>query len=252
MKNALQILIVDDDEMIGKTLKDIFTVKGFSANVVHNGNDAIAALENNQYHLVLSDIKMPGLNGVELYREIKARQPNLPVVLMTAYATTSLIQEGLDEGVIAVLKKPLDLDLVLKFLDYLKRELSIVIVDDDPNFCKTLGDILQTREFNVHPINDPQDIQTKLTDKGLIVLLDMKLNGKTGLDVLYDIRQTYPNLPVILITGHKDETSIALQTALDIGAYTYFYKPLEIDKLLQTLVKIRHEEMGRMLRQKAD
>ena len=251
MDKSLRILVVDDNEMMSKTLKDILKIKGHVAEVAHTGTEALKKLEQNNFACVLSDIKMPGLNGVDLFREIKTRQPDIPVVLMTAYATTNLIQEGLDEGVVAVLKKPLDLDLLLKFLDYLKQERSVIIVDDDPEFSKTLADILQTRDFSVIQIIDPYYVMENLKSDNPIVLLDMKLNGQNGLDILYQIRKQYPQMPVILVTGYRDEVSNAIETAMKINAYTCFYKPLQIEKLLETLTKIHHENLGRVLGQQA-
>ena len=107
MADTLHILIVDDNQMMVKTLQDILQIKGYQAEVAHSGPEALEKIEETTFDCVLSDIKMPDVNGVELYRAIKAHQPDLPVVLMTAYATDKLIEEGLQEGVIAVLTKPL-------------------------------------------------------------------------------------------------------------------------------------------------
>ena len=90
---------------------------------------------------------MPEMDGVELYRAIKRIQPHIPVVLMTAYATDDRIDEGLQEGALACLTKPLDIEALLRFFSLLHRDRSVVIVDDDPAFCKTLGDILRQQKF---------------------------------------------------------------------------------------------------------
>ena len=145
MNEKLHILIVDDDRMMAKTLRDILRVKGHEAEVVYSGPEALKKLAGNSFDCILSDIKMPEVNGVELYRAIKARQPDLPVVLMTAYSTDKLVKEGLEEGAIAALTKPLDINALLSFFSALHKEQSVTIVDEDPWFCKTLGDILRAR-----------------------------------------------------------------------------------------------------------
>ena len=61
------------------------------------------------------------MDGVELYRAIKARQPDLPMVLMTAYSTNKLVKEGLEEGAIAALTKPLDINALLAIFSSLHR-----------------------------------------------------------------------------------------------------------------------------------
>ena len=247
MNEPLRVLIVDDNEMMVKTLQDILKIKGFQVEVAYSGPQALEKVIESPFDCVLSDVRMPELNGVELHRAVKTQQPNLPVVLMTAYATDKLVQEGLAEGVVAVLNKPLDVSLVLKFLSYLSLERSIVIIDDDPNFGQTLGDVLQIQNFSVAHITQPNNVVDKIGEAGQVVLLDMKLNGKSGLDVLREIRQAYPHMPVILVTGYREEMATAVEAALAINAFTCFYKPFRIDQLLQTLNRIHHLELGRLL-----
>jgi len=190
---------------------------------------------------------MPEMNGVELYRAIKARQPDLTVVLMTAYSTDRLVNEGLEEGAVAVLTKPLDINTLLSFFSSLGQERSIVIVDDDPKFARTLGDILRARGFAVTQITDPHDVVERVRPNGQTVLLDMKLNDIGGLEVLEEIRAQHPCLPVVLVTGYRQEMAPAIEAALKIGAYTCLYKPFQIEELSQLLAEIRRQELGRIL-----
>ena len=129
MSETLRILVVDDGPSMAKTLVDIFKVKGYQAEAAHSGPEALAKMTQAHFDCVLSDVKMPGINGVELYRAIKARQPDLPVVLMTAYSTDSLVKEGLEEGVIAALTKPLEIEELFQLLTKVRRqELGRVLV----------------------------------------------------------------------------------------------------------------------------
>ncbi len=247
MNEKLHILVVDDDPSMAKTLVDIFRAKGYEAEAAHSGSKALARMAEISFDCVLSDVKMPGLNGVELYRAIKARQPNLPLVLMTAYSSDRLVEEGLEEGAIAALTKPLDINSLLSFFSALSRECSIVIVDDDPAFCKTLGDILRVRGFVVTPVTDPRGVVEMVGMNGEVVLLDMKLNDTNGLKVLQEIRKQHPHLPVVLVTGYREEMAQAIEAALKIGAYACLYKPLEIEQLFQLLADIRRRELSRVL-----
>ncbi len=247
MSENLRVLIVDDDRRMAKTLKDIFNVKGYGAEVAHSGPEALEKMAESHFDCVLTDIKMPEMNGVDLYKSIKQTQPDIPVVLMTAYSTDKLVKEGLQEGAIAALSKPLDIEALLSFLSTLRKDRSIVIVDDDPNFCKTLGDILQARGFAVTQITDPYDVVGKIQPDAQILLLDMKLNGINGLDLLKEIRSQHPNLPVILVTGYRDEMGEAIKAALKISAYTCLYKPLQIEELLQFLNEIHHCGLAKAL-----
>lgn len=249
MSEQLRVLIVDDNEMMVKTLRDILKLKGYFTEMAYSGPEALAKIEQSIFDCVISDIKMPEVNGVDLFRAIKQQQPTLPVVLMTAYATDKLVQEGLSEGVIAVLNKPINISQLLNFLSLLSQEHSVVVVDDDPDFCQTLGNILQAKGYAVTPMTDPEGLMEKLADQGQTVLLDMKLRNSTGLDVLRQIRQKYPALDVVIITGYPEEYEPAVKIALEISAYTCFYKPLQIEPLLQTLDQLHRRELSRVLGQ---
>ena len=247
MSEKLHVLIVDDDRRMTKTLTDILTVKGFDTEAAHSGPEALDKVKRIPFDCVITDIKMPEMDGVELYRAIKKVKSEIPVVLMTAYSTDKLVKEGLEEGVIATLSKPLDINLLLGFFSALKRERSIVIIDDDLKFCKTLGDILQERGFSVTEVTDPDSFMEKLKSDSQVVLLDMKLNGISGLDVLKEIREQYPELPVILVTGYRKEMTKSIENGLNISAFTCLYKPFQIDELLEVLNKVKKNELATVL-----
>jgi CheY-like chemotaxis protein len=191
---------------------------------------------------------MPDMDGVELHRRLRLAQPGLPVLLMTAYAADSLIHQGLDEGVVGVFEKPLDINYLLGFFTSLAKHHTIVIVDDDPVFCKTLGDILQQRGFKVAQITDPHIEVEQMTSGAQVILLDMKLNHVGGLEVLKGIRSRHSNLPVLLVTGYRQEMSTAIQDALAINAYACLYKPLEIPALLQTLAGLQLKHLRKVIK----
>jgi len=247
MSKELSILIVDDDRRMARTVGDILKVKGYQAETAFSGAEALGKIKETHFDCVLTDVKMPGINGVELYQAIKKIYHHLAVVLMTAYSSDALIKEGLKEGILAALTKPLDINLLLSFFSSLRREQSIIIVDDDLNFSKTLAGILKERGFQVTEVPDPRNLADKLEPEGEVVLLDMKLNDLEGLEVLKEIRKLYPCLPVILVTGYREEMAKAIEAALEISAYACLYKPFQIDELIQLLSQIQHWQWARVL-----
>ena len=80
-----------------------------------------------------------------------------------------------------------------------------------------------------------------------LVLLDLKLSDADSIQILKYIKLKYPDLPVIIITGYKNEMSEAINTALSLGAYTCLYKPLEIDKLIQQINEINKSHLKHLL-----
>lgn len=253
MSERLRILIVDDDRRMAGTLVDILRAKDYEAEAAYSGREALDKLKESRaegatpFGCVLTDVKMPEMNGTELHSAIKAIDPDLPVVLMTAYVANALIDEAIDSGAVASLSKPLDIHMLLSFFSTLSRECSILVVDDDPAFCKTMGDVLRNKGFAVVEVVDANDWEENVEPEGQIVLLDMKLNGVNGLDILKQMREKHPGLPVILVTGHRQEMGSLIEAALGISAYACLYKPLEIDKLLGLLAGLRRQELGRIL-----
>ena len=113
----MSILIVDDNHNICVTLADIFSAKGYEVETAISGKEAFTIFQNEHIDFVLTDIKMPEMNGVELFRALKDIRADIPVVLMTAYANDVLVQEGLKEGALVVLNKPLDIDNLLLHIE---------------------------------------------------------------------------------------------------------------------------------------
>jgi CheY-like chemotaxis protein len=248
MKPNLRILVVDDDQRMTHTLSDILGLMGYQVTQAHSAAMALDLVRSQLWDCVLSDVRMPGMDGVQLNAQIHHLQPGLPVLLMTAYASEELIRSGLEEGVVGVLNKPLDINHLLAFFHSLGKHRMIAIVDDDPVFCKTLGDILIQRGFNVRQITNPDMDVEQVTDGAQTILLDLKLDGVNGLDVLKNIRSHYPDLPVLLVTGYKQELSEIIRAGVEISAHTVFYKPLEIPELLQKLTEIHVQQLRQILK----
>lgn len=247
MNPKYRILIVDDDKRMTRTLADILNMAGYEAVEASSGPQALELVRTQPFDCVLTDVRMPEMDGVEFHHQLRQFQPGLPVVLMTAYAADEIIRKGLEEGVVGVLNKPLDISQLLAFFGSLIKHRTIAIVDDDPMFCKTLSDILSQRGFKVTLVTNPHADVELMAAESQVVLLDMKLNNINGLDVLRNIRNRYSSLPVVLITGYRQEMAETIRAALEINAYTCLYKPLAIPELLETLSRIQLERLRYML-----
>jgi CheY-like chemotaxis protein len=126
MKETAIILVVDDNPSMAKTLMDIMSVKGFEIHAAYSGMEALAILQSQPIDILLTDVVMPDMNGVELYRKTRKAFPKLTTILMTAYAADDIIHQGLEEGIKTVLTKPLDIDFLLTLFSAYKR----LIVED--------------------------------------------------------------------------------------------------------------------------
>lgn len=244
----MKILVVDDDLRIVKTTCDILKIKGHEASAAHSGEEGVEMVRSDRPDCVLMDIKMPGINGVEAMQQMQEIAPNLPIVLVSAYATDEIIAEAKRSGAYAVLSKPLNFPMILAFLSLLRKEESILVVDDDPNFCKTLKDILTLRGFRVKTESEPQKVIGHLEDGyQLAVVLDLKLGEVNGTEVLKEVRAKYPTKPVVLVTGYRQAMGDSIEKGRTIGAYTCLYKPLEMNDLFQVIEDIRIKKLQNLL-----
>lgn len=117
----INILVVDDDRRMVKTMCDILRVKGYHASPAHSGEEAVESVREEPFDCVLMDINMPGIDGVEALRMMKGMAPELPVVLMSANATVAQTEEANRHGALAVLCKPVNFQSILSFLAQLPR-----------------------------------------------------------------------------------------------------------------------------------
>ena len=102
------VLVVDDDVAVAEVLGAQLRQAGFSSRVVHSGAAALEALEARPFSVVLSDLRMPGMDGHALMREIAARWPELPVVILTAHGTVASAVEAMKAGAADYLQKPFE------------------------------------------------------------------------------------------------------------------------------------------------
>jgi CheY-like chemotaxis protein len=107
------ILVVDDHPSVAITLADILDAKGFKVYSAISGEEALKILEEHPVDILLTDVRMPDMDGVMLNREVRKSYPNVTTYFMTAYAADELIQQGMKEGIKTVLSKPLDIDLIV-------------------------------------------------------------------------------------------------------------------------------------------
>jgi DNA-binding NtrC family response regulator len=247
MNETLRVLVVDDEPSMASTLADILGMQGYQTIQAHSAEAALELAHKFEFFCVISDIVMPGMNGAELCAALHQIQPDLPVVLMTAYASEELTAHGMEMGALAVLDKPLDLSQVLNFLALLSETQLIAIVDDDQVFCRTLGDILSQRGYTVKVIIDAYQALSSIDGEEQVILLDMKLKSVDGHEVLQRIRQRYPKLPVLLVTAFGREMATAIEKALDINAYACLYKPLVMSELFNALAEIRSRQLKKAL-----
>lgn len=111
--NAMRkVLVVDDDPVVSKSFDRVLTRKGYLVVSAENGLDALNKLAQADYEAVFTDIKMPGMDGIEVAQQVRARQPWTPVVIITGYGSAEHEARAEAAGVRGFLRKPLSPDMI--------------------------------------------------------------------------------------------------------------------------------------------
>jgi two-component system response regulator HydG len=142
-----KILVVDDEQSHRLMLKAILTREGYAVSEADDGSSAVQAVEKESFDLILMDIRMGDMDGIEALRRIKKTSPSIPVIMMTAYASLKTAVEALKSGAYDYLTKPLDAEelkiLVRKALEYYRLHQENVLLKerlaDRFDFSRILG-----------------------------------------------------------------------------------------------------------------
>jgi len=114
--DPLSILVVDDEASICLLLRDVLTRFGHRVETCQDGNKALELAGEQDFDLMLLDIRMPGMGGLEALRNLRGLRPNTTFVMITGYAQTDVMEECLRSGAAACLSKPFSISQVVKVL----------------------------------------------------------------------------------------------------------------------------------------
>ena len=122
--DAIQVLLVDDEVEFLETLIKRMKKRNVDITGVKSGEEALMALDQNQVDVVILDVRMPGMDGIETLKEIKKRYPLIEVIMLTGHASVEVAVQGMELGAFDYLMKPMNIDeLLYKVEDAHKNKL---------------------------------------------------------------------------------------------------------------------------------
>jgi len=234
------ILVVDDLKSMRMTLGGILEDEGHNVVLAENGYQAIEAAKQVPFDLVFMDIKMPGINGVQAFRELKKVNPQAAVIMMTAYSVEDLIKEALEEGAYAVGYKPFDIEHIASIIESALRKTLILVVDDYFADRETLKAILEERDYRVVTAESGAEALVRVKEKHFdVIFLDIRLPDIDGTQIFEQVKAIDPQVAVIMMTGYSEEELV--RRAISQGAYTCIYKPFNVEKILTLVGEIAQQ-----------
>jgi CheY-like chemotaxis protein len=236
------ILVVDDDVDTCRNLSDILTDLGYRVDTAHDGFSALEKVRQRSYDVCLLDLKMPGMDGVTLYREIRKVQASAVALVVTAFASPDVAEQALAAGAWQVLPKPVDFPRLLGLLKAALDQPLVMVIDDDADLCNNLWDLLRDQGYRVGLAHGEREAAERLAGQEFrVVLIDMKLPEGDGASLFRLVRQANPTARTMLITGHAKELDSQVRKVLNEGADAVCYKPFDVPNLLATLQQLSNE-----------
>jgi two-component system response regulator HydG len=235
-----RLLVVDDDKQMVRTLVDVVRLHGWEADGAYSGEEAVDAVRERDYAVVLMDVRMTGINGLEAFKAMKAVRQGVRVILMTAYTATEILAEAEREGALRILSKPVVLAGLIEVLTQATAESRcVLVVDDDAAFLQTLRKVLEQNGYATFTARNLGDALEMLesTSPGAVVL-DLRLDGITAPETVLAIKHVSPSVALILCSGYGaalDETTSLMSPRL---IHASLHKPFAPNALLEILNEV--------------
>ena len=231
------MLVVDDDRQMVRTLCDVLRRQGWSPEPAYSGEEAVAATRRRRHQAVLMDIRMSGIDGVEAFRAIREAQPEVPVILMTAYSAQGLLTEAERLGVLHILAKPFPLPELLTLLSRAAEEgESVLVVDDDPEFLKTLCRLVEERGHRaLHAQTLEEALETLERREPDVIVLDLKLDGVEPREAILAVRRVSTAVVLILCSGYPNIMEETVSSCPERWFHAALRKPFDPETLLELL-----------------
>lgn len=211
------VLIADDNSDLRATVAEFLTSEGFEVLEAGDGLEALRIVREERPDALLLDIMMPRLGGLATLEKVRTFDPDIPVVIMTAAFDPALLRHAVFSDAITVLTKPIPLDDVAAALRWQpcptdreepqveapRRTTStkrILLVDDESEVRSTIEEVLRGNGYDVRCVADGVSaLETIAAERPDLVLLDVRMPGLNGIDVLASIRTLNPEVRVIMI-----------------------------------------------------
>ena len=244
----MKVLIIDDEIGICKYLQRVLKKEGCKVNYTTSAVGVMdkiyhAKSDGEPYELLLLDLRMPTVGGLELLKEIREAQLDLDVIIITGYGDEEKVTEAVRLGAVDYLPKPISLEnlqtAVFRVQQKRVKEAlrhSILIVDDEKDLCNHIKRELDKEGYQTAVAYDGDEgLGYFRNNKVDMVIADIKMPKMSGLEMLKKCREITDDFVSIIITGHGDHEK-AIE-ALKLDVFNYLRKPISLEELVTSIGK---------------
>jgi len=234
------ISVVDDDESIRKSTSLLIESFGFEAAAFESAESLLKSSQLHETSCLIIDLRMPGVNGLQLQSHLAAAGYKIPIIFITAYDNNESRQQAIQAGALAFLAKPFNDELLLQTIRAAlggqlgARKNLISIVDDDESIRRTTTLLIQSFGFQAATFESAESLlmSSQLQETSCLIV-DVQMPGMNGLQLQRYLAASGYRLPIIFITAYDNKES--RQQAMQAGAIAFLSKPFNDKHLLQTI-----------------
>ena len=233
-----KVLVVDDDPNLTDLLVDTLSAIGYEPYEASSAHAALDVLRKVRIDLVISDINMPEMSGIELLQEIKKINRRLPVMLITGIGSDGIRDQAYSKGADGFLAKPFRIGTMESEIGNMLQSLRkrrIVVIDDNEEFLSSLCQRLAEQDNEVNSFTTVKGASEYLANNPVdLIITDLKMPDGDGLSLVNQLHTRFPNLPVVMISAYA--TDDLLERIRLAGVQKFLPKPVDFGEL-ETLVK---------------
>ena len=235
--STTRILLVDDEDSLRITLAANLELEGYEVIDAASGEEALELAETTEFDMVLSDIRMPGMNGVELFRALRTKKPDLPCVLMSAFSLEELVSSALSEGVFTLLPKPFDIQAALTILRKAAHGPIVLVVDDTQTDAETTAGLFDAVGLKARAVFSGTEALEAIDEGGVdVCVVDLVMPEMSGSELIEEFEKRGVTAPVIAVSGH--DVSELLRSSRG-QVFTSFQKPVPPKDLIRAVAEAR-------------
>jgi FixJ family two-component response regulator len=234
------ISVVDDDESTRRSTTLLIESLGFPAAGFESADSLLKSSQLQETSCLIIDVRMPGMNGLQLQSYLAAAGYKIPIVFITAYDDRESRRQAMQAGAIAFLAKPFSADLLLQTLrsalplELKDRKKLISVVDDDESVRRTTTLLIQSFGFQAAAFESAENLlKSAQLQETSCLIVDVQMPGMNGLQLQRHLAASGYKIPVIFITAYDSKES--RQQAMQAGAVAFLSKPFNDELLLETI-----------------
>lgn len=251
----LRMLFVDDEVEFLESMSEALSRRGFVVDDVEDGLTALRLLEDRRYDVVVLDVKMPGIDGEEVYERIRRRHPDLPVILLTGHGTVEQAFRTSKSGLFEYLTKPCEVEKLAAIARCAVEQsqgngsdtgtdesIRVLLVDDGIGALTAQGVLLQRCNLHTKTAHNILEARQWLRSTDFDVLVaDLHALDENGTALVESVRQLRPTCEIIFMADR-----VSIEEAVESvqrGAFELLLRPLRIEVLV-----LRIREAARLAR----